>query len=94
MIIPETHSDALPISFTWEFIWPLFDGITCECISNGRRVHTLFKGIKPGQTSKDNMFTLSEVECLGACVNAPMIQVNDDYYVSYVLIKCFMAFHF
>ena len=28
------------------------------------------------------MFTLSEVECLGACVNAPMMQVNDDFYVS------------
>lgn len=26
------------------------------------------------------MFTLTEVECLGACVNAPMIQINDDYY--------------
>ena len=26
------------------------------------------------------LFTVSEVECLGACVNAPMIQVNDDYY--------------
>ena len=32
------------------------------------------------QTSKDNLFTLKEVECLGACVNAPMIQINDDYY--------------
>ena len=38
--------------------------------------------IKVGETSKDGLFTLSEVECLGACVNAPMIQVNDDYYVS------------
>jgi len=37
-------------------------------------------GIKPGQTTKDNMFTLSEVECLGACVNAPMVQINDNYY--------------
>lgn len=37
-------------------------------------------GIEVGETSKDRMFTLSEVECLGACVNAPMIQVNDDYY--------------
>lgn len=27
------------------------------------------------------MFTLSEVECLGACVNAPLIAINDDYYV-------------
>lgn len=26
------------------------------------------------------MFTISEVECLGACVNAPMMAVNDDYY--------------
>lgn len=37
-------------------------------------------GIKVGETTKDNQFTISEVECLGACVNAPMIQVNDDYY--------------
>jgi len=37
-------------------------------------------GIKVGETTKDNQFTLSEVECLGACVNAPMIQVNDTYY--------------
>ncbi|ELT95139.1 hypothetical protein CAPTEDRAFT_157629 [Capitella teleta] len=37
-------------------------------------------GIKPGQTTKDNMFTLMEVECLGACVNAPMVQINDNYY--------------
>jgi len=37
-------------------------------------------GIGVGETTKDGLFTLSEVECLGACVNAPMIQVNDDYY--------------
>ncbi|POS81686.1 hypothetical protein EPUL_006042, partial [Erysiphe pulchra] len=34
-----------------------------------------------GETSSDKMFTISEVECLGACVNAPMMQINDDYYV-------------
>ena len=33
-----------------------------------------------GETSKDNEFTLVEVECLGACCNAPMVQINDDYY--------------
>lgn len=37
-------------------------------------------GIHPGETTKDGLFTLSEVECLGACVNAPMLAVNDDYY--------------
>ena len=33
-----------------------------------------------GDTSADGMFTMSEVECLGACVNAPILQVDDDYY--------------
>jgi NADH-quinone oxidoreductase E subunit len=37
-------------------------------------------GVEVGGTSADGKFTLSEVECLGACVNAPMIQINDDYY--------------
>ena len=30
--------------------------------------------------TEDKMFSLLEVECLGACVNAPMVQINDDYY--------------
>ena len=33
-----------------------------------------------GETSADGLFTLSEVECLGACVNAPVLQVDDDFY--------------
>jgi NADH-quinone oxidoreductase subunit E len=33
-----------------------------------------------GHTSEDGMFTMSEVECLGGCVNAPILQVDDDYY--------------
>ncbi len=37
-------------------------------------------GIEVGETTKDGKFTLVEVECLGACVNAPMVQINDDYY--------------
>ncbi len=37
-------------------------------------------GIKLGETSADGMFTLSHAECLGACVNAPMIQIGDDYF--------------
>ena len=36
--------------------------------------------ISIGETTEDNLFTLTEVECLGACVNAPMMQINDDYY--------------
>jgi len=37
-------------------------------------------GISVGGDTKDGMFHLMEVECLGACVNAPMIQINDDFY--------------
>lgn len=37
-------------------------------------------GIHNGGTTKDGRFTLLEVECLGACANAPMVQINDDYY--------------
>jgi len=36
------------------------------------------KGV--GDTSADGLFTLTEVECLGACVNAPILQIDDDYY--------------
>jgi NADH-quinone oxidoreductase subunit E len=37
-------------------------------------------GISVGGTSPDGKFTLREVECLGACVNAPMLQIGVDYY--------------
>ena len=37
-------------------------------------------GIGVGETTADGKFTLVEVECLGACVNAPILQVNDDFY--------------
>lgn len=37
-------------------------------------------GINPGETTPDGQFTVIEVECLGACVNAPMLQYNDDFF--------------
>ncbi len=37
-------------------------------------------GIEIGETTEDGEFTLIEVECLGACCNAPMVQINDDYF--------------
>jgi NADH-quinone oxidoreductase subunit E len=35
-------------------------------------------GLQKGKTTPDGLFTLTEVECLGACANAPMVQINDD----------------
>ena len=49
------------------------DDVVAAC----RKV-TGIKGWK--QTSEDALFTMTEVECLGACVNAPVLQVNDDFY--------------
>jgi len=36
------------------------------------------RGLAKGKTTPDGLFTLTEVECLGACANAPMVQINDD----------------
>ena len=37
-------------------------------------------GIDWEETTADGKFTLKEVECLGACANAPMVQINDDFF--------------
>ncbi len=36
--------------------------------------------IKKGETTKDGVFTLISVECLGSCATAPMMQINNDFY--------------
>ncbi|WP_254229542.1 NADH-quinone oxidoreductase subunit NuoE [Wolbachia pipientis] len=57
---------------------------TTPCwLCNSEEVLNTFKkklGINIGETTKDNLFTLKEVECLGACVNAPVVQINNDFY--------------
>ena len=37
-------------------------------------------GVQPGETSADGRFTLVEVECLGSCGTAPMMQIDDQYH--------------
>ena len=39
-----------------------------------------YTGVGMNETSEDGLFTLTEVECLGACVNAPMLQVNNEWF--------------
>lgn len=45
-----------------------------------RKTAEEFSGVECGAISEDGNFTISEVECLGGCVNAPIVQINDDYY--------------
>lgn len=56
--------------------------ISCMLCGSDNIVGHLTKqlGIKVGQTTPDGRFTLKEVECLGACVDAPMFQIGDTYY--------------
>jgi NADH-quinone oxidoreductase E subunit len=44
-------------------------------------------GITEGETTRDGLFTLSSVECLGACGSAPVMQVNEDYFENLTLEK-------
>lgn len=56
--------------------------ISCMLCGSDKIVDHLSKklGIKFGETTNDGRITLKEVECLGACVNAPMLQIGDTYY--------------
>ena len=56
--------------------------VSCSLLGAEHIVEFLSKkiGIKKGETTSDKKFTLSEVECLGSCGTAPMMQINDDYY--------------
>lgn len=56
--------------------------ISCKLRSSAELVDGLQQklGIELGETTEDGRFTLRSVECLGACVNAPVIQVDKDYH--------------
>lgn len=56
--------------------------VPCSLLGSEHIVEFLSRrlGIKKGETTSDKKFTLSEVECLGSCGTAPMMQINDDYY--------------
>ncbi|MCV3769837.1 MAG: NADH-quinone oxidoreductase subunit NuoE [Wolbachia pipientis] len=57
---------------------------TTPCwLCNSEEILSTFKKklrISIDETTKDNLFTLKEVECLGACISAPVIRINNDFY--------------
>lgn len=56
--------------------------LSCKIMGAGRITEQCSKrlGIKPGETTADGRFSLSEVECLGSCGTAPMMQIGFDYH--------------
>ena len=56
--------------------------LSCSLVGSDHILHCLEQrlGIAVGETTSDGQFSLSEVECLGSCGTAPMMQVNDDFW--------------
>jgi NADH-quinone oxidoreductase E subunit len=56
--------------------------LSCSLLGAGNFVDYLVEklGIEPGETTPDKKFTLSKVECLGACERAPCMMINFNYY--------------
>jgi len=56
--------------------------VSCQLLGSEKISDYICKklNIKVGNTTPDNKFTINEVECLGSCGTAPMMQVNDDYH--------------
>jgi NADH-quinone oxidoreductase E subunit len=56
--------------------------ISCSLLGGDHLLNHIGRklGIEPGETTANGNFTLLEVECLGSCGTAPMMQVNDGYY--------------
>jgi NADH-quinone oxidoreductase subunit E len=65
-----------------KYVLQVCTNISCLlCNSEGIMDHLQKRlGIKPGETTPDNRFTLLEVECLASCGTAPVVQINDDYH--------------
>src|SRR5437879_5753237 len=65
-----------------KFVLQVCRTLSCALNGAGRVTEELSAklGIAPGQTGSDGMFTLLEVECLGACDRAPVVMVNDAWH--------------
>lgn len=65
-----------------KYVLQVCTNISCQiCNAEGIMAHLEKKlGIKPGETTPDDKFTLLEVECLGSCGTSPVVQINEDYY--------------
>ena len=65
-----------------EFHFQVCRGISCDLRGCTKVIERLQEKLKlhSDETSEDLKYTLTEVECLGACETAPMMQLNDDYH--------------
>lgn len=77
-----TFYTMFPKEPTGKYLIQVCHNISCALLGAEGLVAYLEQklGIKKGETTPDNLFTLITVECLGSCATAPMMQINHDYY--------------
>jgi len=77
-----TFYNQFTFSARGKFHIQVCDGSSCHLEKNGDLLKELFKqlGIRNGQTTRDGMFSLEVLACIGACGQAPVMVVNGDYY--------------
>jgi len=89
--LPESHVHGVASFYTQyykeergEFVLDVCTCLSCQLCGGYEILHHLEDtlGIKAGETTDDGMFSIHEVECLGACGYAPMLQVTNGVYVN------------
>lgn len=87
--LPESHVFGVASFYSMFYRRPVGKTLVQVCTTSPCRLRgaceavELFKqklGIEVGETTSDGQFTLQEVECMAACHEAPMAQINEDYY--------------
>lgn len=89
--LPEAHVHGVATFYTQyykekqgKFVLDVCTCLSCQLCGGYDVLHQLEEklGIKAGETTDDEMFTIQEVECLGACGFAPMLQITNGVYVN------------
>ncbi|HVF09520.1 MAG TPA: NADH-quinone oxidoreductase subunit NuoE [Abditibacteriaceae bacterium] len=89
--LPESHVYAVASFYSMFYRQPVGENLVQICTTSPCKLRgadhivECFKkrlGLEIGETSADHKFTLTEVECLAACHEAPLAQINEDYYVN------------
>lgn len=87
--LPPSHVDGVVSFYTMYFKKPMgkyhiqvCTNVSCMLRGGEEIYHHLCEslGIKNGEVTPDGLFSIEEVECMGACGGAPMIAINEDYY--------------
>lgn len=89
MEVPIAHIHGVATFYTMfnkapvgRYLIQVCHNLSCSLLGAEHIVYHLEEllGIKVGETTEDGLFTLSEVECLGSCGTAPMMQINETYH--------------